>query len=124
AGPNSVGRENADVLLIDAQVSRQHASLTLEGTSLTVEDLGSTNGTKVAGKRLGAGEQAALFDGDEVRFGSTPLRVVIPGGPPRPPESVPEAVPEAAPAPRADRGAPAATLVREDGQELPLYEGA
>src|SRR5207247_1690995 len=36
AGPNSVGRENADVLLIDAQVSRQHASLTLEGTSLTV----------------------------------------------------------------------------------------
>jgi pSer/pThr/pTyr-binding forkhead associated (FHA) protein len=121
-GSSSVGRENADVLIPDPQVSRQHARLILEGQSLAVEDLGSTNGTKLANRRLGAGERSELFDGDEIRFGGTSLKVVIPGGPPRPPEAAP--APAATPPPREDRGAPVALLRREDGQELPLYEGS
>ncbi len=118
-GENSVGRENSDVLLPDPQVSRQHARLLLEGNMLTVEDLGSTNGSHVAGRRLGGGEQAAAYDGDEVRFGGVTLRVVIPGGPVRPAEATLAALPP----PALDRGAAVAHLARADGTQLPLYEG-
>ena len=52
-GINSVGRENGDVLVSDKTVSRSHARLTLgEDAALTVEDLGSTNGTRAGDETL------------------------------------------------------------------------
>lgn len=50
-------------------VSRSHARFRMVGGTLSVEDVGSTNGTYVNGRRL-SGAPEPLRDGDEVRFGS------------------------------------------------------
>ncbi|HEY1996579.1 FHA domain-containing protein [Paraburkholderia sp.] len=49
-------------------ISRRHAHVFLKGDELWVEDLGSTNGTFVDGKRL-AESAVALHDGDRLAFG-------------------------------------------------------
>jgi len=74
AGPNTVGRENADVLLAHNTVSRRHATITVADGRAYVEDAGSTNGTIVAGVKIAPGEKADLTDGCEVIFGSFALR--------------------------------------------------
>ena len=77
-GLNIVGRENADILLADKTVSRQHARLEVgEDGTVTVEDLGSTNGTQAGGDRLAPHVLRQLHSGDRVRFGSvvTDLRL-------------------------------------------------
>lgn len=81
-GENVVGREGADVMLADRSVSRRHAILRVaESGVVSVEDLGSTNGTKAAGQRLGAGERAALYDGAPLRFGAVKLTISVPAVP-------------------------------------------
>src|SRR5688500_5966591 len=50
-GANSIGREG-DVMLIDGRISRRHAQISNDVGQLSVEDLGSTNGTKVDGVAL------------------------------------------------------------------------
>jgi len=78
-GESTVGREGADVALPDKTVSRRHARFLVSvGRSVTLEDLGSTNGTKVNGQPLPAGTPRALSDGELVTFGSVKLTVVIP----------------------------------------------
>ncbi len=63
----SVGRHpNADIFLDDVTVSRRHAEFLRNGTSFTVKDLGSLNGTYFDGERI---ETAALTDGAEVQVG-------------------------------------------------------
>jgi pSer/pThr/pTyr-binding forkhead associated (FHA) protein len=48
-----IGRDIAnDIVINDAEVSRKHAKLTLEGDRYTIEDLNSTNGTYIDGQRL------------------------------------------------------------------------
>lgn len=48
-----IGREASNPIAIaDPEVSRRHARLTLQGGSYLFEDLGSTNGSFVNGKRL------------------------------------------------------------------------
>lgn len=65
----SIGRgSEADVVLDDAGVSRQHAQITLEGGGAVVRDLGSTNGTFVDGERTKA---ARLTDGSTITIGRT-----------------------------------------------------
>ncbi|MDH7569084.1 MAG: FHA domain-containing protein, partial [Armatimonadota bacterium] len=91
-GRNSVGRQNADVLLTDPTVSRQHAAIVLEEERAWIEDLGSTNGTRVNGEPLAARQPRNLKNGDEVRFGSVSLRVVLPEGFAAAPEPEPEPV--------------------------------
>jgi DNA-binding winged helix-turn-helix (wHTH) protein len=67
-GENVVGRgHEADVRIPVSEVSRRHARVVVEGSRVTVEDLGSRNGTFVRGAAV---ERAtALADGDEVGFG-------------------------------------------------------
>lgn len=65
-GENSVGREGADVLLGHGTVSRKHARITVENGKAWVEDMGSTNGTTVDGRKLAPGEKVELGDGAEV----------------------------------------------------------
>ena len=63
----SVGRHpNADIFLDDVTVSRRHAEFLRHGTSFTVKDLGSLNGTYFDGERI---ETANLTDGAEVQVG-------------------------------------------------------
>src|SRR5512136_2618740 len=49
----TIGRaQDNDVLLDDPQVSRYHAHLMRHGDEIIIEDLGSTNGTLVNGRRI------------------------------------------------------------------------
>jgi DNA-binding winged helix-turn-helix (wHTH) protein len=74
-GLNKVGRdENCDAYLNDASVSRNHARLTVHGDSVTVEDLGSKNGTKVNAERITSSRR--VTDGDEIEFGTVKTRLV------------------------------------------------
>jgi pSer/pThr/pTyr-binding forkhead associated (FHA) protein len=73
-GATSVGRSSASdiVLKSDDYASGRHAQLTRHGGLLYVEDLGSTNGTFVNGRKtVGA---TPLRHGDSVRVGSTTFR--------------------------------------------------
>jgi pSer/pThr/pTyr-binding forkhead associated (FHA) protein len=57
----------ADFVVDAALVSRVHCRFTLnEGNELELEDLGSTNGTFVNGKKVG---KATLSDGDKLTIG-------------------------------------------------------
>jgi len=78
--PATIGRGYAsDVILDDAYVSPQHARLVItpEG-NVVLEDLGSTNGLRVAGSRV---PRAALHPGAQVRLGHTTLRFATPDTP-------------------------------------------
>ncbi|MFY9922345.1 MAG: FHA domain-containing protein [Mycobacterium sp.] len=57
---------------IDRGVSTQHAVLRIQGSGLTVTDLGSTNGTSLndSDELLGYGEEVPLADGDRVHVGA------------------------------------------------------
>jgi transcriptional regulator of acetoin/glycerol metabolism len=67
-GPWRLGREaNSDILVNDAEASRQHAVLFLNGPLVVVKDLGSRNGTFVNGARI---EQCPLKHGSVVRIGN------------------------------------------------------
>jgi ABC-2 type transport system ATP-binding protein len=74
-----VGRDRAtaDLLLEDdTDVSRRHATFSPSGEGLTVQDLGSTNGTFVNGARIGAGA-VVLSSGDQVQIGDTVMKVTV-----------------------------------------------
>src|SRR3972149_3698419 len=50
---HTIGREAGnDIIINDPQVSRHHARLTLQGNAYILEDLGSTNGSFVNGRRV------------------------------------------------------------------------
>ena len=63
-----VGRDaNNTVAINDSEVSRKHAKLSLHGSAYVIQDLGSTNGTFVNGKRVTSTQ--VLNAGDTVSFG-------------------------------------------------------
>lgn len=69
-----VGRSSElDMVLVEEMVSRKHAVFHLENGVLTVQDLGSTNGTFVNGERI---DKAVLREGDRVLVGTSILRVI------------------------------------------------
>jgi len=51
-------------------VSRKHAEVRLDETGASVVDLGSTNGTRVNGRRVSS---APLHDGDHIGLGATEM---------------------------------------------------
>ena len=66
----TIGRDPmSDIVLNDAEVSRYHAQLTQTETGYRIQDMGSTNGTYVAGERLSSAP-VDLTPGVEVAFGS------------------------------------------------------
>jgi pSer/pThr/pTyr-binding forkhead associated (FHA) protein len=68
-GSMSVGRSEESALrLLEGKPSRNHALLSNDGTSVFVEDLGSTNGTFVNDRRIDAKVRTKLNAGDRVRF--------------------------------------------------------
>lgn len=76
-GPRAtIGRSReSQCVLRDPNVSRHHAELRRSSTGdWTIADLGSTNGVKVNGRRVGS---ARLSPGDEVTLGTTTFRFDI-----------------------------------------------
>lgn len=76
-----IGRNpNTDITLLDENISREHAIILLdaETEAYTIEDLQSSNGTKVNGKRI---RSAELADADEVEIGNTHFRFVLKAAP-------------------------------------------
>jgi two-component system response regulator AtoC len=70
SGSAVLGRaEGAEVLVDLPPISRRHARFHI-GAGLAVEDLGSSNGTRVRGQLLASGERAELRPGDTVELGS------------------------------------------------------
>jgi pSer/pThr/pTyr-binding forkhead associated (FHA) protein len=66
-----VGRSrDCDLVLDDPNVSRRHAEVRRENGHWVIADLGSTNGLKVNGRRVG---EAALQPGDEITLGLSRL---------------------------------------------------
>ena len=68
--PIVVGRSpDCDIQLVDAEVSRRHAEFWADGSSITIRDLGSTNGCVVQGRKL---------QGDEIVVPTSVLVLVGP----------------------------------------------
>jgi adenylate cyclase len=70
-----IGRaaDQCDFVLAHPTVSRRHARLRVAGEALQVEDLGSTNGTRVGEQALKAGEPVALQAGNKLRIGDVDM---------------------------------------------------
>ena len=72
-GTTTVGRDSdSGIFLDDVTVSRYHCQFVLDGDTLVVEDVGSTNGTYVNRERR---DRAELATGDEVLIGKFHLVV-------------------------------------------------
>ena len=69
-----VGRTEGEIRVDSPRVSRRHAVFALRGGTLTVEDLGSRNGTR-AGPAVLRSERRPLAGGDVIAIG--PLVIVV-----------------------------------------------
>jgi len=77
-----LGRSDQDDITIPNQkISRGHARFRFHEGHLSVEDLDSTNGTRVNMRRIPANASTELRDGDIVSFDTVDLRVEIRGLP-------------------------------------------
>jgi serine/threonine-protein kinase len=95
-----IGRQASEegTLGQDAEISRRHARIARSGSAFAIEDLGSTNGTFVNGRRITGAE--ILSPGDRIQVGATTLVVQVsvpvaagPAG--EPPVAEPAAAPDA-----------------------------
>jgi transcriptional regulator with PAS, ATPase and Fis domain len=86
-GDSTIGRSReCEVKIEHASVSRKHVVLHIEDT-ITVEDLGSANGTRVGGKPIAANTRAAITPGTIFEIGK--VRAVIAVGAPSRGETTP-----------------------------------
>ena len=70
-----IGREGADVIVEDWEMSRRHAAIRPVAAGLEVEDLGSLNGTFVDGQRISAA--TLLTAATTLKMGTTHFAVEI-----------------------------------------------
>lgn len=76
-GPVAIGRAaECDISVQAEEISRRHALVKPSGDGLSVEDLGSSNGTYINGRRV---QQGFLNPGDELRLDAVRFIVVAPG---------------------------------------------
>lgn len=76
-----IGRNpTTDITLLDEGISREHTMVLYDESDreYVIEDLQSTNGTKVNGKRV---RSATLVHGDEIQIGHTRFRFLLGGEP-------------------------------------------
>ncbi len=72
--PLLIGRSRGDLLLDDPLISGAHCRVVTRGGRFVVQDLGSTNGTSVDGRRI---QDAVLRPGSEIVVGNTRLILFI-----------------------------------------------
>lgn len=70
-----IGRDpNCDLAVADdARISRRHARIRVQGKQVLLEDMGSTNGTKMGNKRIQG--SVPLTNGGQFRVGHTTILV-------------------------------------------------
>ncbi len=75
SGENGIGRDSRDTIVIHSpEVSRHHARLIVTGTTITLEDLGSKNGTYIGTRPVT--DPVEVAPGDEILIGTIRLRLV------------------------------------------------
>lgn len=124
----TIGRHaDSIVVLPSSSVSSHHATIRQRGDSYYVQDLGTTNGTRLNGVEV---EEARLEDGDQLTFGDIPAVVHLSVAPITrgvPTAPVPIPVPLAAAAPVASkfatsRSVPVAPGLRRSARPVQQYE--
>lgn len=71
-----IGRgRKADLALAEATISRAHAAVGFDNEGFFVEDLGSTNGTRVNGARIA---RRRLENDDEIQMGKLIIGITLP----------------------------------------------
>ena len=69
-----IGRSSElDMVLVEDMVSRRHAKLSVAPDRITIEDLGSTNGTFVNGEKV---QISRLVEGDRILIGTSIIKLV------------------------------------------------
>jgi len=106
AGSLTIGRaERCDIVIDEHSVSRVHARLHF-GEAVLIEDAGSSNGTRVGGIRLRAGQQHPLRPGEVAELGTALLIIDAaasgPGAPRGTRGNPPPAAGRSGPYPRAE----------------------
>lgn len=69
-----LGRSGADIVLYDPEVSRKHCAIEVHGSTATLIDLQTTNGTFVAGKSI---QKCQLQHLSKFRIGATSLLFTV-----------------------------------------------
>ena len=75
-----IGRENADLTIVDGEMSRRHAAVRPAAGGVMVEDLGSMNGTFVDGERISAA--ITLTKSATIRVGKSEIALELSAPPP------------------------------------------
>lgn len=71
----TIGRSGADFVINDTEASRQHAAVEIRDTLYLLNDLKSTNGTLVDGRKLT--EAIELQDKSEFQIGGTTIMLIV-----------------------------------------------
>jgi pSer/pThr/pTyr-binding forkhead associated (FHA) protein len=70
----TVGRSSdLDMVLVEDMVSRKHAKITTDDRTVSIQDLGSTNGTFVNGEKI---RTVRLKEGDRILVGTSIIKLV------------------------------------------------
>lgn len=78
-GPTVLGRgADADIVVEDTGVSRHHAQIVVDQGTVAVQDLGSTNGTFVNGRKV---QSIQLQDQDVISLGRSSITLLFPTTP-------------------------------------------
>jgi pSer/pThr/pTyr-binding forkhead associated (FHA) protein len=74
----TIGRSSdLDMVLVEDMVSRKHAKITTDDRSVSIQDLGSTNGTFVNGEKI---RVVRLKEGDRILVGTSIIKLVAANG--------------------------------------------
>jgi transcriptional regulator with GAF, ATPase, and Fis domain len=117
SGDVTIGRsQDVDIAIDDGSVSRRHARI-YGGDPARLEDLGSTNGTRVMGRALRPGERVVLGQGNVLQFGDIVAFVDVYDGEPQ----ATAARPQTNPPRRPDVASPLTDIVLESPVMRRLY---
>jgi len=105
-------REDCDLRIPLSDVSRKHCRLILNGETIKVEDLGSSNGTYINGERI---QQAELSAGDTLQVGPVVFVVQMDGFPA---DDDLQPVTAASAAAKTAHGSKAASQATTEGEEV------
>src|SRR5216110_2512848 len=73
-----IGRSSElDMVLVEDMVSRKHAEIVTDDKNVSIQDLGSTNGTFVNGEKI---RKVDLKDGDRILIGTSIIKLAAVNG--------------------------------------------